>query len=317
MARTVCRGTSYYDDEKELICINNGDVIILEYPYDPRFAFNAETLLIDKDNGDYMKDIQTSKIPKSYRERDKNWHILFLTSAGNVFTYGKNDKGQFGVDNIEEIDEIDDELDGFLPDNDIIEIPCRLNKGILLNKFITNIWVGRDFSLCLDRDKSLMSLDTTKYKENIIWHPVPHNLFNNGENGKIIMDITCGSRFICFIDDKYQCYWRSEQDDGLVHFQSLYDDKHKLMLIQNVLVHDQVNEKAPILTLLDTNKQLMYFDIMGKDINNRLRIFKMDNIVSKNDKIMHVAWKGGSYVNDVHFWWIFVKNKMNFGVVDE
>ena len=92
----------FYDERKELLCINNGDVFIWDDP--PKFIFNARTFSINNDEGDYMKDMNTSK----------SGHVLFLTSNGDIFSFGMNNKEQCGVNNdntgIKQIEEYDNQL---------------------------------------------------------------------------------------------------------------------------------------------------------------------------------------------------------------
>ena len=48
----MCKGsTIYYDEAKELFCINNGDVFIWDDSM--KFIFDAETFLINNDNEDW------------------------------------------------------------------------------------------------------------------------------------------------------------------------------------------------------------------------------------------------------------------------
>ena len=129
--RVYVASTVFYDKDQTLICINNGDVMTFNDD-EVEFALNAGKFSINDDNRDYMKDIATST----------SGHILFLTSSGNIFTFGMNDKGQCGVDNDDEkIEQIDYDKDKY--GDNRLTIPYQLNSnGILLNKFITNIWVG-------------------------------------------------------------------------------------------------------------------------------------------------------------------------------
>ena len=130
--------------DRLLTCVNNGDVLVLGCGWDERlkpikFGFGAETFLINDNNGDYMKDIQVSQ----------GGFIVFLTSAGNVFTYGRIKNGRCGInnenlDNMKQIEEYDKKEHG-----ERLTIPYQL-KGDR-SKFITDVYVGYDFALCLDK----------------------------------------------------------------------------------------------------------------------------------------------------------------------
>ena len=312
---------SEIDESMVLVCINNGDVVIIDEDDDPPtfYAFNAETFLIRDNDGDYMKDIQTSL----------GGFITFLTGKGNLFTYGRTKYGRCGVNN----DNLDDikQIEEYNKEEHLerLTIPYQLNNhGILSNKFITNVYLGYDTCLCLDRNKNLycwgcnhfniLGLDQSKYpqiKDNIIWEPVLHNLFNNGKDGKIVKDVQCGSRFVCFIDNQYDCYWspkitdveNKDNDNEMVHFQSLYDNKYEKMKIKNILLRRSTISMNDLckLILLDIDDNLMYFEMNEElDVDKRLTKIDLGDILDKNDKIINMTLS-----NDTKL--LFVKKKMN------
>ena len=230
--------------------------------------------------------------------------LFFLTSAGNIFTFGKTKNGRCGVKNeilsdIKQIAKYEKEVHG-----DRLTIPYQLRT--LSSKFITDIYVGMDFSLCVDKNKNVycwgnnqynvMALDKTKYRDLIIWEPVLHNFFNN--NSKLVNDIKCGAKFVCFIDNKYQCYWSppidnvgdvNNNNNKITHFQSLYDNKYSKIKVQSVSFDDKIilnNVSHYKLILLDIDNKLMEFNKNEYiDIEDRLQIKKLDNILNQMIKL--------------------------------
>ena len=125
-----------YFIEDEFICTNDNNII----GGTAEKSFAASTFMMNPINKHHMKDILLS--PPSNANRKQ--HALFLTSAGAIFSYGNNVRGQCGIGNISS-----HELEADV----IIKTPFHLQD--LSTKFITNIYIGDDFSIWLDKDKNL------------------------------------------------------------------------------------------------------------------------------------------------------------------
>ena len=235
--------------------------------------------LITPQNKHYMKQMLLSLLHFK--------HFLFLTSSGNIFTLGDNEYGKCGVKQIA----IDDDNKDNTYTKKITE-PYHLKY--LSKRVITNIYVGGQFSLCLDKNKNLycwgknknnvMALDTTKYeqddddRDSIIWEPVLHDIFNNGDNGKIIRDIRCGDTFICFIDVGYQCYWsppiyqeiENGEETNIVHFQSLCNEKYKDLKIILPIFKKDIDVDYILIVLIDIEQRLYCYRGDAEDVEQRL-----------------------------------------------
>ena len=167
-------------------------------------------------------------------------------------------------------------------------------------------WRNKNLYCWGNNANNVMGLDRkSKYKDDIIWKPELHNLFNDSKDGKRIINIKCQARFVCFIDHKYQCYWSpsSKDDSNLTHFQAM-DEKYEMMKIQHVLLDQEIDTDDNVeLTFVDTDNQIIYFD-SSEDGDKRLTVRKIDEALDPGDKVMEIDWNGKNKV-------MFVKKKIN------
>ena len=126
--------------------------------------------------------------------------------------------------------------------------------------------------------------------------------------------IECGRSFICFIDDQHQLYWSPspEENENIVHFQSLFDNKYENMQIKQVSFEHDVHYTEFELSILelDNNQSIYMFD-SNQDVNieDKLTEIKLDSTIDKGDKIMNIYWQyDGKQV-------LFVKKKINIDSV--
>ena len=124
-----------YEESQVLMCVNKGDILIFDNPI--KFAFSADKFGINNHNDQhFMKDIKIS-----------SGYILFLTSKGDIFTLGLNDDGQCGVSI--------DEMKSIEHDREENRLTMPYQPMSLRSKFIIDIYVGDEYSLCVDRDKNV------------------------------------------------------------------------------------------------------------------------------------------------------------------
>ena len=111
------------------------------------------------------------------------------------------------------------------------------------------------------------------------------------------MNIKCGDHFVCFIDNKYQCYWSpSNGDKNINHFQALDDNKYQGMNIRHVVFEEDLNVIKPEIWLFDIDNKILYFD------GEELKIFE-SNIALNGNTIVSVGWGNCSPL-------IFVKQQL-------
>ena len=116
---------------KKLCCTNYGDVFELDQ-VSLASTFNASTFWRNERNKDRMIDIQISSSSDSQSES-----VLFLSSNGNVFSFGSNVDGQCGVGK----------------ESQFVSSPRRL-EGLSSNG-ITRIYCGGDCCFCVDKEGKL------------------------------------------------------------------------------------------------------------------------------------------------------------------
>eukprot|EP01083_Nonionella_stella_P060081 157105_1 len=207
----ICAGFGLqFMDGLRWMCMNNGDVV--NDTSTPAFIHPASLFLLNDKT--QMIDIQCS-----------SEHAMFLTSVGNVFCVGANDKGQCGVKH----------------KGCNLDVPVHL-KNLSLN-VIKKIFIGLDCNFCIDKNDYLYcfgsneknKLGLKSFENEIIWEPILHSYFGD----KTHLNKVCTSQTMnIFIDKQCQCYLVKQQTQSMYHWQR-ESMEFKEVKIVDVMIMDE------------------------------------------------------------------------------
>eukprot|EP01083_Nonionella_stella_P145156 454328_1 len=216
-------GWEFMEGER-CVCLDNGDVLFVDM--DERIP--ASLFLLN--NKSQMISIQCSCE-----------HAMFLTSVGNVFCIGDNDKGQCGVPNKGDVTEY--------------KTPVHLKK-LSLN-VIKKISIGIDYNFCIDKNNYLYcfgsnvnnKLGLKPFENEIVWEPMLHSYFGHQIH---LNKVYTAKTMNIFIDKQNQCYLTKKRETQAMYHWQGENIQWKHVEIIDVMVMDEIGDESYIIMLYDT-----------------------------------------------------------------